>query len=136
MHLGFSETFIGSLASAAVGPSADSNVELILICSGVVALTAVLAFIPIYLAARHRQREIIVGLLVLWGLALAGSVSYSVMQQMDWSTAYNQRIETGYSDPQDLSDEPALPVTLWSGLAAAYLGLVIWARIGGAKANR
>ena len=117
------------LASAPIAPSADSNVELVLISAGVVLVTSVLAFIPIQMARvrHHRNRDAIAAILVLWGLLTAGSISYSIMKQMDWATTYNQRIETGYYDPQDTSDKPTPPVALWSGLGIVYVAMVIWA---------
>src|ERR1700728_830934 len=113
------------LASAAVPPSSDSDVELVLISAGVVLVAALLAFVPIQMARarRHRNIEAISALLVLWGLLSAGSISYFIMKQMDWSTTYTQRIETGYYDPQDTSDKPTAPVALWGGLGAGYLVL-------------
>jgi hypothetical protein len=120
------------IASAPLAPSPDSNVELVLISAGVVLVTALVAFVPIQLARvrQHRQREAIVAVVLLWGLLTAGSISSFVMKQMDWSSTYLQRIETGYYDPQNVSDKPAAPVPLWGGLAAVYTAIVLWSTRG------
>jgi len=117
------------LANAPVAPSSDSNMELVLISAGVVLVVGILGFIPIQLAriSGHRHRDAITAIIILWGLILAGSISYSIMKQMDWATTYQQRIETGYYDPQNISDKPVAPVGLWCGVGVCYAGLVLWA---------
>ncbi len=117
------------LANAPIPVSSNSNIELILIGTGVILITAILAFVPIQLARRtdHPQRDAVTALIVLWGLLLAGCVCYSVMRQMDWSTTHEQEIESGYLDPRDVSDQPRPPLTLWAGLAVGYAGITIWA---------
>ena len=116
------------LASAPIAPSSDSNAELVLISAGVVLVVAVLGFIPIQLARvrGHRNRDAISAIVVLWGLILGASVSYSIMKQMDWTTTYQQRIETGYYDPQNVSDKPTVPIGLWCGLGVGYALLILW----------
>jgi hypothetical protein len=124
-----------SLASAAVMPGSDSNVELVLISSGIVVGAGLLAMLPAQLGRGHRHREAIVAMVILWGLLAAGSGSYSVMQQMDWSSTYTQRLETGYYDPADTSDKPSLPIVMWCGLGVGYVCLVIWAGMGRTNAG-
>jgi hypothetical protein len=117
------------IANAPIPVSSDSNVQLVLISAGVVLVVAIFGFIPLRLAQSrgHRHRDLMLAIIVLWGLALAGSISYSIMQQMDWSANYQQRLVSGYGDPSDLSDKPKIPLVLWGGLTATYVGLLAWA---------
>jgi hypothetical protein len=123
------------LASAPIPVSSDSNVELILISAGVVLVVGILAFIPIRLARSRGSRnpDALLAFVILWGLVLAGSVSYSVMRQMDWNSTYQQRLQSGYGNPDDLSDKPKPPVVLWAALGAAYAGMTGWAARPGIK---
>jgi hypothetical protein len=119
------------LANASIPASTNSNVELVLISAGVVLVTAILGLVPIQIAKMrgHLYRDSILAATILWGLALAGTISYSTMQQMDWSATYQQRLMSGYSDPNDLSDKPKIPVALWTGLGAGYAAIVLWSAI-------
>lgn len=120
---------IDLLANAPAGISPDSNVELVLISAGVFAGVAVLASIPLVMARRHRHREIIMAVLIVWGLLSAGSISYCVMQQMNWSAERERRIESGYYDPRDVSDQPRPPILFWIVLGVVYFTTVGWALV-------
>jgi hypothetical protein len=117
------------LASAAVAPSSNSNAELVLISAGVVLVVAIAGWVPIRLARvrGNKNIEVISAMLVLWGLILAGSISYSIMKQMDWTTTYQQQIQSGYFDPQNTADKPVAPMGLWCGLGIVYVGVIAWA---------
>jgi hypothetical protein len=117
------------LASAAIGPSSDSNAELVLISAGVVLLVVFVGWIPIRMARLrgNRNADAIAAIVVLWGLILAGSISYAIMKQMDWAATYQQQIQSGYFDPQNTSDKPVAPVGLWCGLGVCYASLFLWA---------
>jgi hypothetical protein len=121
------------LANAPIPPSTDSNVELVLSSAGVVLVIAVLGLVPIFIARlrRHRQLEAITAIIVLWGVLLAGSICYSIMQQMDWTKALQERIESGYYDPQDTTGKPTTPVPLWCGLGVCYAAITFWATRAG-----
>jgi len=126
-----------TLASAPIPVSSDSNVQLILISAGVVLVVAVLGFVPLRLArARgHRNADMLLAWMIIWGLLTAGSISYSIMKQMDWASTYQQRLSSGYGNPYDFSDKPSLPIGLWFALGAAYAGPIAWAALkpGAAK---
>jgi hypothetical protein len=117
------------LATAPAHFSPDSNVELILLSAAVVVAVAFLGFIPIQLARirRHRHSETVLAIIVLWGLFSAVSVSYSIMQQMNWTVSEQQRIETGYYDGPDAAGKPKPPIGFWCGLGAGYAATVLWA---------
>jgi len=115
------------LATAPAHFSSDSNVELILLSAAVVVGIGFLGFIPIQLARtrRHRHFETILGIIVLWGLLSAVSVSYCIMQQMNWTASVQEGIQQGYYDPSEA--KPAFPIPLWCGLGVVYVATVIWA---------
>jgi hypothetical protein len=120
------------VASAPVPVSSDSNVTLVLVSAGVVLGVGLMGLILVQVArSRGRQkRDVLMAMLVIWGLLTAGSISVSVMQQMDWSATLQQRISSGYYDPNNVSDQPKLPIPLWCGLGAAYAGMMLWAAVG------
>jgi hypothetical protein len=104
-------------------------VQLVLISAAVVLVVAIAGFIPVRLALSrgHRNRDALLAITILWALALAGSVSYSIMQQMNWSATRQERLASGYGDPHDLSDKPRIPILLWTGLGVVYVGMLGWA---------
>jgi hypothetical protein len=118
---------IDFLASPPIRPSSDSNMELILISAGVVVGVAIFGFFPIQLARQNRHREAIAAVIVLWGLITAASICLTINQQKEWSATYLQHVETGYFDPRDTTDKPAMPIGFWSALTACYAVIVIWA---------
>ena len=123
---------IMNLASAPIPVSSDSNVTLVLVSAGVVVAVGLLGTIVMQTArSRGRQnREVMMAVLVLWGLLTAASISVSVMKQMDWTANQQQRISSGYYDPSNTSDKPKMPVTLWVGLGVAYGAMLFWAVVG------
>ena len=122
------------LARAAVEPSTQ-NITLVLAAAGVAAGVAIAAAVPIITAnrRRHRQREGVVALTVLWGLLSAGLIVWAINR--DWSAAAEQQrqIMSGDYDPRDLPTPPASLWPAWVGLAAAYIGLVTWGYFGRAR---
>lgn len=115
----------------AYAESADtSNSSLVIVLSGlcVLAVAAIFAVVPICICWKrhHRQTEPITALIILWGLVAAISVICFINSQMKWSREQMLRIESGYFDPNDRSDAPAVPWGTWGGLATAYTALVGW----------
>jgi hypothetical protein len=117
------------LATAPAHFSSDSNVELILLSAAVVVGIGFLGFIPIQLARsrRHRHSETILGIIVLWGLLSAVSISYCIMQQMNWTASVQESIQEGYYDRADAANKPAFPIPLWCGLGVIYAATTAWA---------
>jgi len=117
-----------SLAYAQTADMTDSNLHLILYWIGIIAASALLALVPLTIAAsrRHRQAHLVLLACVVWGVLTAGVCLYAVMQQFNWATEYALRVESGYYDPQSSTGAPALPLTTWGLLAVAYLGLITW----------
>jgi hypothetical protein len=117
------------LASAPLHYSSDFNLELVLISSGIIAVAALLGFVPIQLArwAKHRRLELIIAVMILWTSVLSLSVCWFVVRQYQFNTSVQQNIMEGYYDPQDQSDKPQPLVALWSGLGVCYAGLLFWA---------
>jgi uncharacterized membrane protein len=118
-----------TLAYAEPASSSSDNLEIVMISLGVIAISCVLAFVPLALcwARHHRQTETVMAAAVLWGVVTAGSIIFAISAQMKWSHERLLRIESGYYDPQDQSDAPAKPFTIWGALAIAYGGLIAWA---------
>ena len=108
--------------------SSNANLEIVLIGLGVIVVAAVLAFIPVAIcwARRHRGTEIVTAIAVVWALVAAASVVLLISAQMKWSREQTMRIESGYFDPRDQSDAPAVPIKTWSALGIVYAGLVGW----------
>ncbi len=116
------------LAYAEAADTSNSSLVIVLIGLGVLSVAAIAAFVPIGICwnRHHRQTDSIAALAVLWSLIAAISVIYFVNAQMKWSREQMLRIESGYFDPGDKSDAPAVPWALWGGLAAGYAVLIGW----------
>jgi hypothetical protein len=121
------------IASAPISASSDSNVELILISAGLVLVVGLAGFAVVRLAIMRgrKKRDTLLAAVIIWGMLTAGSISYSVMQQMNWSTSYQQQLMSGYGNPDDLSDKPQPPVVLWSILGFGYALMLAWANRNG-----
>ena len=106
----------------------NSSFHLIFIWLGIIAGAAILAFVPLAIAAtrRHRQLSLILTAAVVWGCVSAGISMYAVMQQSNWSREQMLRVDTGYYDPLNTADAPKLPWVAWSVLGAGYIGLIGW----------
>jgi hypothetical protein len=118
-----------ALATAPAHFSSDSNVELILLSACIVIGIGFLGFIPIQLARRrrHRHPDIILAIIILWGLLSSVSVSNCIMQQMNWTASVQQSIQEGYYDKADTAAKPAFPIPLWCVLGACYAATTAWA---------
>ncbi|HXE54782.1 MAG TPA: hypothetical protein VN541_17310 [Tepidisphaeraceae bacterium] len=116
------------LANAEPSDSTISSLTLIIIGVGIVAAVFVLAFIPVAIAwsRRSRRSDTIVLGAVLWGVLAAASFTSATMAQMKWSREKTLRIQSGYYDPNDATDEPQLPWVSWVGLAVLYFVLLAW----------
>jgi hypothetical protein len=117
------------------GESSEANLRFVMVCLGVIVAVGALAVVPMVLARRrgHRREEKVTGLTVLWALVLGGSILVSETARVKWAREQTIRIQSGYYDPQDVSDAPRYPWELWAALGVAYGGLVAWA--GMAKAR-
>jgi len=117
------------LAYAEGGDSSESNLVVVLICAGIIAAVGLAGLIPVLVARsrRHRYREAIVLMSVVWGVLAAGSLTSTAIAQLKWSKERMLRIESGYYDPRDITDAPPLPWWTWSLLALGYCGLWIGA---------
>ncbi len=120
------------LASAALNYSSDFNLQLMLISLGVIAVSAVIGFVPIVLARRrsHRRAELIIASVILWTSITAASICWFVVRQHEYTASVQQSIMEGYYDPQDQSDKPRPPVALWTVAGACYGLLIFWSSRG------
>jgi hypothetical protein len=116
------------LARADSGDSTVSNLTTVLICGGIALGVLIVAIIPVILAwsRRHRHSNGLAAIAVLWGLIALVSLSTTAMDEMKYSREHLMSIESGYYDPNDTSDAPALPLAIWAVLAVAYAGLLAW----------
>jgi len=124
------------LSYAQSGDNSDSNLVMLVICAGVVIAVCVLAFIPVRLAwgRRHRQADAVTIAAIFWALVMAGSLVYTVVQQLEYSKERLLDIQTGYYDPQTTSDAPSKPWVTWGVLAAIYGLVVVWSASQGRPA--
>jgi hypothetical protein len=101
---------------------------LILECCGVILGVAVLAIVPMAIAALrwHRQREIVDTIALWWGLAAAGSAVWLTIAEFNWKREWLLRVMTGYLNPRDTTGAPPWPWTLWTILAIVYGALLLF----------
>jgi hypothetical protein len=116
------------LANAGTIDFSQTNLPILLYCTGEFVAVCLLVFLIIALAIRrqHRQTEILCTLAAFWGLILVGSLAYTTITQITWSQQHTQQLMSGYLDPTDTSDRPQLPWILWLTLAATYVLLTLW----------
>jgi hypothetical protein len=122
------------VASASVSASTNEVAEWLLATLGIAFGVALLA-LAIIRTARSRRRgsiETVTAVVVVWGLLTAGSISYVLMRRMDWNADLQARIMSGYYDPSDNTNQPKLPITLWTVLGVSYAALIGWAATGSA----
>lgn len=114
------------LASADAPASPNWTLVLVLTYIGIIAATALLAFVIFRLAKGrgHRQIELLAGGAVVWGMLAAGLFLYASTRQLNWSNEQTTLIESGYYDPQDTTAAPAWPWIATSVIAAAYAALI------------
>jgi hypothetical protein len=119
------------LAYAESGDPNGMNLVIILGGVGIVAAAALLAFALILIAKarRHPYAELITVVTVFWALITAGSLMYTANARSNWSNEYTLRLESGYLDPQNTSDQPKLPWAIWTGLGVIYGTMMIWTLI-------
>jgi hypothetical protein len=129
----YSQVMLWFPAYAEPPDPANTSLTLILALAAIVAAAGAMAFVPILSSwrRRHCHTDGVLAIAILWGLLAAGSGIYAAVSQMNWSKEQTVRIETGYYDPRDASDAPALPWRTWVAIAIAYGGLVGWAEVGG-----
>ena len=125
------------LARADSADSTVSNLNTVLICGGIALGVLIVAIVPVMLAwsRRHRHSNGLAAVAVLWGLIALVSFSTTAMDEMKYSREHLMSIESGYYDPNDTSDAPALPMALWALLAVAYAALMAWPFLGGMPAE-
>ena len=117
-----------SLARADSVDSTVSNLTTVLICGGIALGVIIVAIIPVMLAwsRRHRHANGLAAIAVLWGLIALVSLSTTAMDEMKYSREHQMSFMSGYYDPNDASDAPALPVAVWVVLGVAYAALLAW----------
>jgi lysylphosphatidylglycerol synthetase-like protein (DUF2156 family) len=110
-----------------VDPTLGSLVT-VLTCAGIVLGVAVAASVPVMIAwsRRHRRADWVITVAILWGVLTVVSVASFVLKEMQYSHAHMLDVESGYYDPNDTSDAPRLPVSMWTVLGIGYLGLLAW----------
>lgn len=110
----------------------EGNWQIALIWAGILIGCAVLAFIPMAIASarRHRHRDAILTLSLLWALLAAYSTGATVNRHITWSKEFHRRIMTGMDDPQSEAPPP-LPWIQWGLLAGGYEALVVWSLVRG-----
>ncbi|HEY2584641.1 MAG TPA: hypothetical protein VGI81_02625 [Tepidisphaeraceae bacterium] len=118
-------TLLGRAES--VDPTLGSLVT-VLTCAGIVLGVAVAASIPVMIAwsRRHRRADWVITLAILWGVLTVVSVASFVLKEMKYSHEHVLAIESGYFDPNDVSDAPPPPLTMWAILGVGYLALLAW----------
>ena len=117
-----------ALAYADTTDPTQGNFLILLLCILLIGCVAFMAFLVIFLARsrRHRRADYIMALVIFWALATAGSVAYSADAHLAWAQENTLRLESGYGNPDDVSDVPQTPWKTWLALAAAWGGLISW----------
>jgi lysylphosphatidylglycerol synthetase-like protein (DUF2156 family) len=110
-----------------VDPTLGSLVT-VLTCAGIVLGVAVAASIPVMIAwsRRHQRADWVITVAILWGVLTVVSVASFVLKEMQYSHAHMLDVESGYYDPNDTSDAPALPLSTWAALGIGYVALLAW----------
>ena len=116
------------VAKAELIDPTGSNLTTVLVFSAIVLAAGVLAFVPILLAwsRRHRRSDAIIAAALLWALIAAISAGTTTLAQMKYSHEHQLLIQSGYYDPNDTRDAPAVPALLWAGLAGGYGAMIAW----------
>jgi len=111
----------------------DSNSLTVIVMAFAIVLGAcVLAFIPIFtaLSRKNHQSHSIAVMSIFWGVAVAVVTIWCMLQRLDWSKELTMRLQSGYYDPNDLSDAPAFPWIILIVAAGAWIVLLAWAFVG------
>ena len=119
------------LASAAAEPG-NATIELVLATAFTSAAAAALVAVPAVIAGRrrHRQRELVVGLGVVWALVATSVVVWAVNRQWTAADERERDVLSGDVDPRTLPPEVGADWPLWGGSGLVYAGLVVWAVAG------
>jgi glucan phosphoethanolaminetransferase (alkaline phosphatase superfamily) len=106
----------------------NSNLSTVLTCAVVVLVMGVVALVPVMMAwsRRHRRSDAIMAVAILWGLLASVIVASAVLAKMKFSHEHLLLIQSGYYDPNDVTDVPKLPWLALSGLTVGYVLLLIW----------
>ena len=111
----------------------DSNSLTVIVMAFAIVLGAcILAFIPIFtaLSRKNHQSHSIAVMSLFWGVAVAVVTIWCMLQRLDWSKELTMRMQSGYYDPNDLSDAPAFPWVILIVAAGAWIVLLTWAFVG------
>lgn len=98
----------------------------------VFAVAAIVAAAPLVIARRRGilPTQGLIAAVTLWAILVSASVIFSVNASLRWNREYDQRVMSGYFDPQDQSDRPSPPWSLWAAAGATYIALVAWSAAG------
>lgn len=111
----------------------DSNSLTVIVMAFAIILGAcILAFIPIFtaLSRKNHHSHSIAVMSIFWGVAVAVITIWCMLQRLDWSKELTMRLQSGYYDPKDLSDAPAVPWIVLIIAAGAWVALLAWALVG------
>ena len=115
------------LAYADTADTSSLNLQVVMTCAGILLAAAAVAFVPVAIRwSRRRGADGLALAALLWGALAAASVARATLARVDYAREWERRVRTGYYDPADRSDAPALPWMTWAALGAAYAGLVAW----------
>jgi len=119
------------LANAESVDPTVSNLMTVLACIGIILAVGAVAFVPVIIAWRrgHRQSEALMAAAVLWGVLAAVSAISTTLEQMKYSHQHQLLVQSGYYDPNDVTDAPQSPWVTWAILAGGYGVLVLWAAL-------
>lgn len=121
--------FVATLLARAesVDPTLD-NLVTIVTCAGIVLGVAVIASIPVLVAwsRRHRRADWVITLAIVWAAIATVSLASTVLAEMKYSHQHMLDVQSGYLNPNDMTDAPELPVVLWAILAFGYACLLAW----------
>lgn len=121
------------LANADGRDTSFSTISVLLLTVLWLAVIALLALVPLFLAWRrkHPHARFILLLVLFTGLLSLGTAYTTISARDEWSREETLRLQSGYYLPQDHpSDQPALPWPLWTALSTVYAGILLWSATG------
>jgi hypothetical protein len=110
--------------------------QIVLLILGAIAVTAVLALVPIAVARARSNpwAEQIIGACILWALATAGTATYLIFLQFQTTKEDSLLLKTGYYDPRSAPPPPAWPWALGTVFTLVYAAVFVLAWIRRDKA--
>jgi len=122
------------LANAGRTDVSGAEVNLTVICIGIVAVVAVIALLPMIFAWQRRGRfaDAITTYAPVWGIAMAGVLVNTSLAWNRWLGEAHMRLMSGYAESTDTTGAPVPPLKLIGGLVAVWVAMLAASQLRGA----